>query len=51
MGDDTTVGMGAVVVDNTTVGDGVTIAAGAVVLRDVEAGTRVQGVPARLYAP
>ena len=51
LGDDTTVGMGAVVVDNTTVGPGATVAAGAVVLRDVDAGTRVQGVPARPFAP
>jgi UDP-perosamine 4-acetyltransferase len=44
------VGMGAVVADHVTVGDGATVAAGAVALRDVEAGARVQGVPARPYA-
>jgi sugar O-acyltransferase (sialic acid O-acetyltransferase NeuD family) len=51
LGDDTTVGMGAVVVDHTQVGAGATVAAGAVVLRDVAGGTRVQGVPARPYVP
>jgi sugar O-acyltransferase (sialic acid O-acetyltransferase NeuD family) len=44
------VGMGAVVADHVSVGDGATVAAGAVALRDVAAGTRVQGVPARPFA-
>jgi sugar O-acyltransferase (sialic acid O-acetyltransferase NeuD family) len=43
-------GMGAVVVNHLTVGDGATVAAGAVAVRDVEAGVRVQGVPARVLA-
>ncbi len=40
-------GMGATIVNGTMVGAGAVIAAGAVVLHDVEPGTRVQGVPAR----
>jgi sugar O-acyltransferase (sialic acid O-acetyltransferase NeuD family) len=44
------VGMGAVVTDHVSVGDGAIVAAGAVAVRDVDAGTRVQGVPARPYA-
>jgi acetyltransferase EpsM len=51
LGEDTTVGMSATIVDHTTVGAGATIAAGSVVLRDVGDRTRVQGVPAREYAP
>lgn len=49
MADDTVVGMGAIVVDHTAVGARATIAAGAVVLGDVGADERVQGVPARPY--
>jgi len=44
------VGIGATVVDGVDLGDGAVIAAGAVVLHDVEAGARVQGVPARSFA-
>ena len=51
LGEETTVGMGAVIVDHTSVGPSATIAAGAVVLGDVDGGVRVQGVPARAYAP
>jgi acetyltransferase EpsM len=47
---DAFIGIGATVVDGTTVGAGAVVAAGAVVLNDVEAGTRVQGVPARQVA-
>ena len=50
LGEDTTVGMGAVVVDHTRVVPA-TVAAGAVVLRDIPERTRVQGVPARRYEP
>lgn len=42
-------GMGAVIVNATKIGADATVAAGAVVLRDVGAGSRVQGVPAREY--
>ena len=51
IGTDAVVGMGAVVSNGVVVGDGAVIAAGAVVVRDVPAGTRVQGVPARAYEP
>jgi sugar O-acyltransferase (sialic acid O-acetyltransferase NeuD family) len=49
MGSRATIGMGAVVTNGTSVGVEATVAAGAVVLRDVAAGSRVQGVPAREY--
>jgi sugar O-acyltransferase (sialic acid O-acetyltransferase NeuD family) len=49
VGDCTAVGMGAIVGDHTRVGVDATVAAGAVVVRDVPDGTRVQGVPAREY--
>jgi UDP-3-O-[3-hydroxymyristoyl] glucosamine N-acyltransferase len=42
-------GIGCVVVNGTVVGGGATIAAGAVAIREVAAGTRVQGVPAVPY--
>ncbi len=41
------IGMGATVVNGTRVGAGAIVGAGAVVLRDVPAGVRVQGLPAR----
>ncbi len=50
IGDRTIVAMGAVVVNTTTIGADATVAAGALVLRDIRAGTRVQGLPAREYA-
>lgn len=40
-------GIGARVLPRVKIGDGSTVGAGAVVLRDVEAGARVAGVPAR----
>jgi sugar O-acyltransferase (sialic acid O-acetyltransferase NeuD family) len=49
LGDGATVGMGAVIVNGTKIGADAIVAAGAVVLRDVGAGSRVQGVPAREY--
>jgi sugar O-acyltransferase (sialic acid O-acetyltransferase NeuD family) len=50
IGRDVFIGMGATVVNGVTVGDRAVIAAGAVVLKDVDAATRVQGVPARAVA-
>ena len=47
IGDGAYVGMGATVIDRRTVGPGALVAAGAVVVRDVPAAVRVQGVPAR----
>lgn len=48
LGDRVFVGANAVVNMGITVGDGAVVAAGAVVTRDVEAGTIVAGVPARV---
>lgn len=47
IGCDVWVGGGAILLPGVTVGDGAIVAAGAVVSRDVPAGTRVAGVPAR----
>jgi sugar O-acyltransferase (sialic acid O-acetyltransferase NeuD family) len=44
-----TLGMGAIVIDHTLVGAAAVVAAGAVVVAAVESGTRVQGVPARVF--
>lgn len=41
------IGAGAIVLKGVTIGDGAVIAAGAVVTRDVAAGAKVGGVPAR----
>ena len=41
------IGAGAMILPNVTVGKGAVVAAGAVVVRDVDAGTVVGGVPAR----
>ena len=49
LGAGVTVGMSAAVANGITVGDGAVIAAGAVVIREVRAGDRVQGVPARPF--
>jgi len=49
LGERATIGMGAVVVNGTTVGADTTVAAGAVVLREVADGIRVQGMPAKEY--
>jgi sugar O-acyltransferase (sialic acid O-acetyltransferase NeuD family) len=45
------IGMGAVVADHLSIGEDAVVAAGAVVVRDVPAGARVQGVPARAFEP
>jgi len=47
IGEGATIGMGAAVAN----GIGAVVGAGAVVVRPVEPGTRVQGVPARLFSP
>jgi serine O-acetyltransferase len=47
LGNDVVVGTGAVVLGPIVVGDGARIGAGSVVVRDVQAGTTVVGVPAR----
>ena len=41
--------MGAVVTDHVSIGERALVSAGAVVVRDVPAKTRVQGVPARPF--
>ena len=43
----TYIGLGALVRDHIVVGAGATVGMGAVVVRDVAAGARVMGVPAR----
>ena len=45
------IGANATILGKIHVGDGATIAAGAVVIRDVPAGSRAGGVPARVLAP
>jgi sugar O-acyltransferase (sialic acid O-acetyltransferase NeuD family) len=49
LGDRSTVCMGAVISNGVRIGSDAIVAAGAVVLSDVDAGARVQGVPAREY--
>lgn len=51
IGDRAVIGMGAVVSNGIEVGPGAVVAAGAVVVRPVEAETRVQGIPARVFSP
>jgi len=50
LGPDVTIGMAAALVDHVSIGEAAVVAAGAVVLRDVPSGTRVQGVPARVFS-
>lgn len=47
LGADVWIGGGAILLPGVTIGDGAIVGAGAVVARDVAAGTRVAGVPAR----
>lgn len=47
VGSDVWIGGGAILLPGVTVGDGAIVAAGAVVSRDVAAGSRVAGAPAR----
>ena len=51
VGEDAHVGIGAVVIEGIRIEQGAFVAAGAVVVRDVPAGARVAGVPAREMAP
>jgi sugar O-acyltransferase (sialic acid O-acetyltransferase NeuD family) len=51
IGEGATIGMGAVITNSIEVGPGAIVAAGAVVIRQVEAETRVQGIPARVFSP
>lgn len=46
IGNDVWIGSGAIILPGVTIGDGCVIAAGAVVSKDVEAGTIAAGVPA-----
>jgi acetyltransferase-like isoleucine patch superfamily enzyme len=45
------IGSGAVILCGVTIGEGALVGAGAVVTRDVRAGSTVAGVPARLLLP
>ena len=50
LGEGTWVGIGAIIREGTKIGASCMIAAGSVVVKDVAAGTRVQGVPAQVFA-
>jgi sugar O-acyltransferase (sialic acid O-acetyltransferase NeuD family) len=50
LGESAFIGIGATVVNGVEIGAGATVAAGAVVVRDVDSDSRVQGVPAAVYA-
>jgi len=46
-----TIGLGANLIEELEIGDGAFIGAGSVVIRDVPAGQKVAGVPARIIGP
>lgn len=48
IGEEAHIGTGASIIQNITIGDGALVAAGACVVKDVEPGTRVAGVPAKV---
>lgn len=50
IGDDVSIGIGALILKGVHIGDGAVIEAGSVVTRDVPAGGRVMGNPARLIS-
>ncbi|HTU70975.1 MAG TPA: acyltransferase [Candidatus Baltobacteraceae bacterium] len=50
IGNDVLIYSGAIIVPGVRIGDGASVAAGAVVVRDVPAGARVGGVPARVLS-
>jgi len=47
IGHDSLIGIGSSVIPHTVIGDNVTVGAGAAVVRDVESGRTVRGVPAK----
>ncbi len=51
IGDNVSIGTGAILIGGVTIGDNATIAAGTVVVKDVRAGYTVAGVPARPVNP
>ncbi len=51
IGDDATIGIGAIILKGVRIGPGATVGAGAVVVRDVPAGAKVAGNPARIVEP
>ena len=51
VGEGVVIGMGALISNGIAVGAGAVVASGAVVVRPVDANTRVQGVPARVFSP
>ena len=51
IGNNVTIGLGAVLLPGVTIGDGAVVAAGAVVTRDVPAGCLIRGEPGRIRVP